>query len=48
MTYTVNKPARVTALLAMGVDGIFTDSLDVMEEQFPEQLSDAAIRCATQ
>jgi glycerophosphoryl diester phosphodiesterase len=41
MTYTVNKPARVTALLEMGVDGLFTDSLDVMEKQFPEQLSDS-------
>jgi glycerophosphoryl diester phosphodiesterase len=41
MTYTVNEPARVTALLEMGVDGIFTDSLHVMEKHFPGQLSDA-------
>ena len=41
MTYTVNEPSRVRALLEMGVDGIFTDNLEVMAQQFPEQLTDA-------
>ena len=38
MTYTVNEPARVTALLNMGVDGMFTDSLAVMAAHFPSLL----------
>lgn len=41
MTYTVNEPSRVAALLDLGVDGIFTDNLAVMARQFPEQLGDA-------
>ena len=41
MTYTVNEPSRVAALLGMGVDGIFTDALETMAKQFPAQLSDA-------
>jgi glycerophosphoryl diester phosphodiesterase len=41
MTYTVNEPTRVTALLDMGVDGMFTDNLEVMAKQFPEELHDA-------
>ena len=41
MTYTVNEPSRVAALLDMGVDGIFTDNLEVMAKQFPAELSDA-------
>ena len=41
MTYTVNDPARVRALLDMDVDGIFTDNLEVMAQQFPERLTDA-------
>jgi glycerophosphoryl diester phosphodiesterase len=35
MAYTVNEPARVTALLDMGVDGMFTDNLAVMAAHFP-------------
>lgn len=41
MSYTVNEPSRVRALLDMGVDGIFTDNLAVLAQQFPEQLTDA-------
>lgn len=41
MTYTVNEPSRVATLLEMGVDGIFTDNLEVMAKQFPTELSDA-------
>lgn len=41
MTYTVNEPIRVETLLAMGVDGIFTDNLEVIAKAFPAQLSDA-------
>ena len=41
MTYTVNEPSRVATLLNMGVDGIFTDNLEVMAKHFPAQLSDA-------
>ena len=41
MTYTVNEPSRVRALLHMDVDGIFTDNLEVLAQQFPEQLIDA-------
>ncbi len=41
MTYTANEPLRVAALLAMGVDGIFTDNLEVIAKAFPAQLCDA-------
>ena len=41
MTYTINEPSRVRALLDMHVDGIFTDNLEVLAQQFPEQLTDA-------
>ncbi len=41
MTYTVNEPARVDTLLAMGIDGIFTDQLELMAKRFPHQLNDA-------
>lgn len=41
LTYTVNEPSRVATLLDMGVDGIFTDNLEVMAKRFPEQLVDA-------
>ena len=41
MTYTVNEPSRVSALLDMGVDGIFTDALEVTAKHFPARLSDA-------
>lgn len=44
MTYTVNEHPRVAALLDMGVDGIFTDNLEVMAKHFPAQLSDAGKR----
>lgn len=40
MTYTVNEPTRAAALLGMGVDGIFTDNLEVMARQYPAQLVD--------
>jgi glycerophosphoryl diester phosphodiesterase len=41
MTYTVNEPSLVNALLDMGIDGIFTDALEVMAKHFPARLSDA-------
>ena len=41
LTYTVNDPLRVSQLLDMGVDGIFTDNLEVIAKQFPAQLGDA-------
>jgi glycerophosphoryl diester phosphodiesterase len=40
LTYTVNEAARVSQLLAMGVDGIFTDNLADMAKRFPAQLHD--------
>jgi len=42
MTYTINEPSRVRALLDMHVEGIFTVNLEVLAQQFPEQLTDAA------
>ncbi|MEQ1516206.1 MAG: glycerophosphodiester phosphodiesterase [Usitatibacteraceae bacterium] len=41
MTYTVNDPDKVSALRAIGVDGIFTDNLEVMAKHFPALLSNA-------
>ncbi|MBL0125507.1 MAG: glycerophosphodiester phosphodiesterase [Betaproteobacteria bacterium] len=41
MTYTVNEPGRVIELLALGVDGIFTDQLELMAKKFAHQLNDA-------
>jgi glycerophosphoryl diester phosphodiesterase len=41
LTYTVNDEARVNELLAMGVDGLFTDQLETMARRFPHQLIDA-------
>lgn len=41
LTYTVNEPSRIAALLDMGVDGIFTDNLETVARQFPAQLVDA-------
>ncbi len=41
MTYTANESLRVAALLAMGVDGIFTDNLEVIAKAFPAQLTDS-------
>lgn len=35
LTYTVNEVSRVAELVAMGVDGIFTDNLDAMRAAFP-------------
>ena len=35
MVYTVNDVARAAALLALGVDGLFTDNLAEMAEYFP-------------
>lgn len=41
MTYTVNEPSRVNEMLALGVDGIFTDQLELMAKKFAHQLNDA-------
>ncbi|MBL8522152.1 MAG: glycerophosphodiester phosphodiesterase [Betaproteobacteria bacterium] len=41
LTYTVNDPERVSDLLALGVDGIFTDQLELMAKRFPGYLADA-------
>ena len=41
MVYTVNDVERVRDLLALGVDGIFTDQLELMARHFPQKLSDA-------
>lgn len=41
LSYTVNEPSRVNTLLDMGIDGIFTDALEVMAKHFPARLSDA-------
>ena len=41
MTYTVNEADRVSALLAIGVDGVFTDKLELMARKFRDQLNDA-------
>ncbi|MEO8104111.1 MAG: glycerophosphodiester phosphodiesterase [Betaproteobacteria bacterium] len=41
MTYTVNEPDRLAELLALGVDGIFTDQLELMAKRFAHQLNDA-------
>lgn len=41
LTYTVNETSRAADLLAIGVDGIFTDNLSLMAQHFPEQLTDA-------
>jgi len=41
MTYTVNEPDRVSELLALGVDGVFTDQLELMAKRFAHQLNDA-------
>ena len=35
LTYTVNEVSRVAELVAMGVDGIFTDNLDAMRAAYP-------------
>ncbi|MEP7154948.1 MAG: glycerophosphodiester phosphodiesterase [Betaproteobacteria bacterium] len=40
MAYTVNEPERISKLLALGVDGIFTDQLELMARKFAHQLSD--------
>lgn len=40
LTYTVNDIDRAAELLAMGVDGIFTDNLEVMAKRFAPQLHD--------
>lgn len=41
LTYTVNEPSRIDALLDMGVDGIFTDNLEIVAKHFAAQLVDA-------
>ena len=38
MAYTVNKVDLAAALFDLGVDGIFTDRLDVMAHRFPQAL----------
>ena len=40
LTYTVNEVDQLAALLAIGVDGIFTDNLEVMAKRFAPQLHD--------
>ena len=40
LTYTVNDVDRAAALLAMGVDGLFTDNLEIMARRFPAALHD--------
>ena len=40
MVYTVNEPDRVGKLIALGVDGIFTDQLDMMAKRFAQHLAD--------
>ena len=37
MTYTVNELSRLSELLEMGVDGVFTDNLHEMAKHFPFQ-----------
>jgi glycerophosphoryl diester phosphodiesterase len=39
LVYTVNDPDRVDALIALGVDGVCTDDLDVMARRFPQLLA---------
>ena len=41
LTYTVNDASRLDALLAIGVDGVFTDALEMMAAHRPELLADA-------
>lgn len=38
LTYTVNEPDRIAALVEMGVDGIFTDNLGEVAKRFPALL----------
>lgn len=40
LTYTVNRVERIHALLAMGVDGVFTDQLELMAKEFPALLTE--------
>lgn len=40
LTYTVNDIDRAAELLAIGVDGIFTDNLEAMAKRFAPQLHD--------
>ncbi len=40
LTYTVNRVEQINTLLAFGVDGVFTDQLEMMAKEFPELLSD--------
>ncbi len=44
LAYTVNEPARAAELMDLGIDGIFTDELEIMARRFPEQLADAGHR----
>lgn len=39
MAYTVNEAAIAERLFALGVDGIFTDALDLMAARFPAALA---------
>lgn len=38
MLYTVNDPAVAAELFARGVDGIFTDALEVFARRFPQEI----------
>jgi len=40
LTYTVNDVDQLAALLAIGVDGVYTDNLEVMAKRFAPQLHD--------
>jgi glycerophosphoryl diester phosphodiesterase len=44
LTYTVNDPDVVAHLIGIGVDGIFTDNLEVVARRFAGQLTDAGKR----
>jgi len=46
MVYTVNEPNRVSELLALGVDGIFTDQLELMAKKFAQHLADTGRKIA--
>jgi glycerophosphoryl diester phosphodiesterase len=38
LTYTVNDPDRAALLLSWGIDGIFTDEIQLMARRFPHEL----------
>jgi glycerophosphoryl diester phosphodiesterase len=40
MLYTVNDVAMAERFFEAGVDGLFTDNLEVFAERFPQMISD--------